>query len=257
MSGRNPLWVADSVERVLGQEQEREGALDSPHRVEDGVDAVLLRRSGVEVEDDLGVAGGAEDRARLYQLAPEKVSVHQVPVVTDGDLFAYAGDSRLAIAHLILHGAKRDARIDWTAQVLHIVPVTPSQQSVLSVVVGPPTSGFDDGCDGASWGWRHTDRDSDGIPEIEIGPLQNDQWEILRRAVYRWADWSEQYEGPAGSVEEGFVRVDTQSHDDACCPYYRAIEEFALARHQLPTPGDPTAVRRSGCESVSAGSRQK
>jgi len=36
----------------------------------------------------------------------------------DDDIFAYAGDSRLAIAHVILHGAKRDAPIDWTTQVL-------------------------------------------------------------------------------------------------------------------------------------------
>ena len=175
----------------------------------------------------------------------------------DDDFFAYAGDSRLAIAHVILHGAKRDAPIDWTTQVLHIVPITPSQQSVLSVVVGPPTYGFDDGCDGVYWGWRHTDRDEDRVPEIEIGSLQNYQWDILPRAVYRWSVLSEQYEGPTGSVEEGFVRVDTQSHDDACCPYCSAIEQFALARQQLPIPGDPSAVRRSRCDSVTVGPRPK
>jgi hypothetical protein len=168
----------------------------------------------------------------------------------DDDLFAYAGNSRLAIAHLILHGASRDAPIEWTTQVLHIVPITPLQQSVLSVIVGPPTYGFEDGCDGVYWGWRRADQDDDRIPEIEIGPFQNREGDILPRAAYRWSVQSEQYEGPSGSVEEGFLRVDTQRHGNECCPYYTAIEQFALARHQLPTPGDPTAVRRSRCDTV-------
>jgi hypothetical protein len=173
-------------------------------------------------------------------------------IEADGDLFAYAGDTRLAIAHLISHGGTSNGPTDWTALVLHIVPITPNQRSVLSVVVGPPTYGIDDTCNGGVyWGWRHADRDGDGIREIEIGPLQNREGDIIPRAVYRWSVPSEQYEGPTGSVEDGFVRVDTQPQDGACCPFYGAIERFALARRQLPTPGDPSAVRRSRCHSVS------
>jgi hypothetical protein len=166
----------------------------------------------------------------------------------DSDVFPYAGDSRIAIANLILHGSGK-AETEWTAQVLHIVPVTLKQQSVLSVLVGPPTYGFDDRCAGHYWGWRIRDADGDGLSEVEIGPRQNASGDILPRAVYRWSQESGAYEGPDGSVEAGFMRIDGQSADRSCCAQFKVIERFALGRLRLTSPGDPSAVRTSKCDS--------
>jgi hypothetical protein len=175
----------------------------------------------------------------------------------DGDIFAYAGANRLATAHLLLHSGDFDNPNNWWAQVLHIVPVTPLQQSVLNVVVGPPIYGNDDFCEaGFYWAWQTRDRDADGVPEIEIGPLQNREGEILPRAVYRWSNESGQYDGPDGSVEEGFVRLHyTHPHEEVAWHlYYEAIEQFALKRQRLPNPGDPAAVRgKSKCETFTLG----
>jgi hypothetical protein len=162
----------------------------------------------------------------------------------DDAVFAYAGDTRLAVAHVIRHGGDRNS----SAQVLHIVPVTPSQQSALSVVVGPPTLESESTCLGFYWKWQRRDLDGDGIPEIEIGPKQNKADGVLPRAVYRWSKDTQRYDGPNGSAENGYLRVDTSPHEGACCPYSKAIAQFVLDRRQLPRPTDlEEAVRTDDC----------
>jgi hypothetical protein len=164
----------------------------------------------------------------------------------EDDVFPYAGNERLAVAHVIRHGGGEEST-KRTAQGLHIVPVLPAQQSVLSIVVGPPLLPSDPVCAGFYWSWRHQDLDGDGTPEIEIGPRQNEAGDIVPRAVYRWSKANQRYDGPEGSVESGFLRVDSASVQGACCPYSSAIEQFVAARRKLSTPGDPSAVRRDDC----------
>ena len=164
----------------------------------------------------------------------------------EDDVFGYAGDDRLAIAHAIRYGGGEDSA-KWTAQALHIVPVLPAQRSVLTVVVGPPILSSDTVCAGFYWSWRHRDLDDDGVPEIEIGPRQNDAGDIRPRAVYRWSRKEQRYEGPSGSVESGFVRVDSTALHGTRCPYGSAIERFVSERRKLVTPGDPSAVRKNDC----------
>lgn len=170
----------------------------------------------------------------------------------DTKVIAYAGDTRLAIAQIILYASERrdaDGRYDhnWTTQVLHIVPIDSRQHSVLSVILGPATYGLDDDCKGYYWGWRTRDMDADGIPEIEIGPWLDEKTDgnIKPRAVYRWSNNLARYEGPSGSIEDGFLRIDDVSDD-----FHKKSEQFASERLRLAIPGDPSAVRRGKCDTV-------
>ena len=164
----------------------------------------------------------------------------------EDDVFAYEGTDHLAVAHVIRHGGGEKAA-KWTAVALHVVPVHAAQRSVLSVVLGPPLLPSDPVCAGAYWSWRHQDLEGDGIPEIEIGPRQNDAGDILPRGVYRWSRSEQRYEGPPGSVESGFGRVDSTAATAGCCPFGSAIERFVTERRKLPVPGDPSAVRKNDC----------
>jgi hypothetical protein len=173
----------------------------------------------------------------------------------DDDVFAYAGDGRLAIRQIIVQSGDRDENDkEWNAQVLHVVPVTPRQQSVLSVIVGPAIHGdMKETCKGFSWGWRQRDVDADGVPEIEIGPWLDagTDGNISPRAVYRWSKQTGRYDGPSGSIAEGFQRVDDEIKVQTCCAFFKPIERFALGQLRLAAPADPSAIRRNRCESFS------
>ena len=84
--------VARGDEGFRGQEEQGE----RPHHLvearHDRVLDALAVAGGVEVEDDLGVGGGLEDRARRLELAAQDGGVHQVAVVADRDRAAVALD---------------------------------------------------------------------------------------------------------------------------------------------------------------------
>ena len=84
--------VARGHQRLARQEDQRE----RPHHLvearRDRVLQPLAVAARVEVEDDLGVGGGLEDRARRLELLAEDGGVHQVAVVADGDRAAVALD---------------------------------------------------------------------------------------------------------------------------------------------------------------------
>lgn len=171
----------------------------------------------------------------------------------DSAIFPYAGDARLAIGQIIPHGGGEGER-SWTTQVLHIVPVVSPQQAVLSVIVGPSTYKSDGVCAGFSWGWRQRDADKDGIPEIEIGPWI-DEDNIRPQAVYRWSSANNRYDGPDGSIEDGFVRLKepaTANSSKCSCAKYEGLEAFALTRPDRGLRDDAPAVRKSRCESFSS-----
>lgn len=162
-----------------------------------------------------------------------------------GGIIGFAGDDRKAIVHVIQYGQGPDAP-RWTAQTLNVVPVMPEQRSVLSVVLGPPLGPSDDVCKGFSWSWRSRDADGDGLSEIEIGPFTSPT-DIAPRAVYRWSEGSGRYEGPAGSVEAGFMRLDSPSPDKDCCRFFEAVQGFTRARLALGAESEPTVFRKSHC----------
>jgi hypothetical protein len=57
----------------------------------------------------------------------------------------------------------------------------------------------------------------------------------------------QRYDGPDGSVESGFLRVDSEPAQGACRPYSSAIERFVSDRRKLPIPADRSAVRKNDC----------
>jgi hypothetical protein len=172
----------------------------------------------------------------------------------DDDVFAYAGTDALAVAHVIPYGGGEGERA-WTTRALHVVPVDEQQEPVLSVVLGPSTYGSDDVCLSSYWTWRRRDLDGDGVQEIEIGPRQNAPTGLLPRAVYRWSAQRRTYEGPEGSVEEGFVKLRPETTVKSCGPcecgkYAKATEAFAEYWRSRPSPRDPIAVRKKTCKGI-------
>jgi hypothetical protein len=122
--------------------------------------------------------------------------------------------------------------LEGDLQSLHIVPVTPEQKSVLSLVLGPPGErvvervvetpvkreeiGHMSLATGGpvtfmknifSWGWRVRPSGAGRFPRIEIGPKK-----ALARgrpaAVFVWSTKRRSYVGPSGSGKQQFLRID-------------------------------------------------
>jgi hypothetical protein len=155
-------------------------------------------------------------------------------------VLAYQGDQRRAIAHVINTSAGDD-----TVQVLHVVPMADPQQSVLTVIVGPPAIEV---CEGYSWSWRARDVDGDGIDDIEIGPLVDQAGGIDPRATYHWSGDEGRYVGPAGSPADGFLRTDLLPGHDECCGHH--TREFAEERLRLGLLVPADAIRRPVCDEI-------
>ena len=90
------MRVARGDEPSRGQEHEREGAPHLRRALDDRVLEALPATARVEVEDDLGVGGRLEDRARRLQLVAQLGGVHEVAVVADRDRAAVAVDEDTA-----------------------------------------------------------------------------------------------------------------------------------------------------------------
>jgi hypothetical protein len=136
-------------------------------------------------------------------------------VMDDSELFDYAPHGVNAVAHAFGYSAGDAFGPDgFSVEVLNIVPTTPRQRPVLTVIVGPPSFGFDDNCLGDFWSWRYDDVDGDGWPEIHIGPRLDASGAIATAATYRWSPKDNRYRGPAGSPGEGFFVYDSTDCDE-------------------------------------------
>lgn len=160
----------------------------------------------------------------------------------------YRGDQRRAVIHEI----PTDAGDGLVALVLHVVPLTPDQRPVLSVVVGPAIDSFES-CNGFPWSWRVTDADADGRAEIEIGP--NVANGLAPRATYRWSEDKQSYDGPHGSVAEGFMRFQEPEAPSGCCSTRRTddpVVQFGGEQVRLGITPDLTGPRTSRCRDTVA-----
>ena len=81
-----PVRIPDADQFLLRHDDEREGAFDAA----DGFDEIVLTladgRLGHEVQDDLAIDGGLEDRAASFELFAQLGGIGEVAIVRDGDL---------------------------------------------------------------------------------------------------------------------------------------------------------------------------
>jgi hypothetical protein len=146
----------------------------------------------------------------------------------ESELFAYSPAGEVAIGNVfgVSHGSAFDAG-HWSVQTLNIIPTTATQKSALSVVLGPPTFGFDDECAGTFWSWRYGGADADGRPEIQIGPRVDAAGNITPTATFRWSSNAQRYVGPSGSVAEQFIQFqpDDRKAFDVYAEAWRSMQE--------------------------------
>ncbi len=146
----------------------------------------------------------------------------------ESELFTYSPAGEVAIGNVfgVTHGRGFDPG-HWSVQTLNIIPTTVAQKSALSVVLGPPTFGFDDECAGNFWSWRYGDADADGRPEIQIGPRVDAEGNITPTATFRWSSTDQRYVGPSGSVAEQFIQFQPGDRKafDAYSEAWRSMQE--------------------------------
>ena len=86
------VGIAGRNQPVLGQQHHRKRAADLRDRLDQRVFDGRRLRARIQVEDDLGIAGGLEDRTGAHQLVTQLARVDQVAIVGDGNLPVAAVD---------------------------------------------------------------------------------------------------------------------------------------------------------------------
>jgi hypothetical protein len=165
-------------------------------------------------------------------------------VIHESEVFAYSPAGQIAVGNVfgVAHRSSFDAG-HWSVQTLHIVPTTISQKPALSVVIGPPTFGFDDNCARKFWSWRYRDLDADGWPEIQIGPRADAEGNITPTATFRWSSTDQRYVGPTGGIADQFLQFQP---DDR-----KAFDAYAAAWRNMQ--GKRTGYRLFSCRSGASG----
>lgn len=131
-------------------------------------------------------------------------------VIHESELFIYSPQGSSAVGHAMGY-SNGDAfgPNHFSVEVLNIVPTAPQQGSALTVILGPPSFGFDDNCLGGFWSWQYQDVDGDGWPEIHVGPRLDASGALAPAGTFRWSAKDNRYVGPGGSPAEGFFVYET------------------------------------------------
>ncbi len=135
-------------------------------------------------------------------------------VVHDSEVFVYSprGGSAWATRSPTPTATRSDPTISVSTCCMSYT--APQQVSSLTVIIGPPTFGFRDGCLGDFWSWRYDDADGDGWQEIDIGPRLNASGDIAPAATFRWSPQKSRYVGPAGSPADRFLVYDATDGEE-------------------------------------------
>jgi hypothetical protein len=123
--------------------------------------------------------------------------------VLDGhdQIFNYAGDARVAIAREFWSSDH-----DWTVRQLEVIPISPEQRALLSLLLGPAIPHQPSGEPGR-WTWAIAETKQGAPPDIEIGPKGADGSLAKVAARFVYSRETGTYDGPKGSAAEGFVRL--------------------------------------------------
>ena len=80
------MRIARDDDAIVGQKDQRKCAFDLQQRIAQRAGERTFARARDQVENDFGIAGGLEDRAIFFQLAPQLDRVGQISVVRNRDL---------------------------------------------------------------------------------------------------------------------------------------------------------------------------
>lgn len=111
------------------------------------------------------------------------------------------------------------------------------------------------GSDAEEWTFDVTDRDGDGISEIEIGPLQEDEDgnETLRetRAVFKWDSKTGEYVGPKGGQGKHWMLVPKEDRGENFWPLVKKLGEQGGLNYPLtPAPKPEPVVAKPVVEGI-------
>ena len=97
--------IARADQLLVGERDQRVGALDLRERLDEAVDDARAARAGRKQEHDLGVGGRLADRAVADQFAPQRQAVGEIAVVGDREAAGVElGEQRLDVAQDRLAG---------------------------------------------------------------------------------------------------------------------------------------------------------
>ena len=86
--GTETEGIAHADDFPFAQKHERKGSFNLTESLNQAAIARIVRALGHEVEDDLAIDGGFENRALGFEFIAKQVRIHEISVVTHGDLAA-------------------------------------------------------------------------------------------------------------------------------------------------------------------------
>ena len=103
----NAERIARADQLVVGQHDQRIGALDLAQRLDEALDQLGLAAAGDEMENDLRVGRRLKDRALADEFAAQRLRIGQIAVVTDREAAGIQfGEQRLDVAQDRLAGRR-------------------------------------------------------------------------------------------------------------------------------------------------------
>jgi|GEM_PF-1836183 len=131
--------------------------------------------------------------------------------LTGGDMIKdLTGDGRYERVYSSNFGVydKRKGEPDIWVQALRVESVDVAPERLFYVLLNWQTR---DSEAVPAWGWAVRDLDGDGLDEIVIGSIADEDADPEAEAVYRWDATRQRYAGPKGSLDEHYLLLDPKA----------------------------------------------